>query len=168
MQGQLCDTIPPQLVCIILAPPLVTSSLVPILSAVRSSLRQPRLGPMLTRALWTFSWLTILRPFTSWPRWTREEASTLCRPTHRVSLVPKLIPVRRQLRCEKPLTRQCILMTCTCLWESDTVSWKPPRCTPLRTQPQHLVASPAMKLLTARWARSLFRLPRSRSRPQPA
>lgn len=112
---------------------------------------------MPTRSLRTTNGRLILPPVTSLPSRTCEARSSLRRPTHRVSLVPKLIPVRRQLRCEKPLTRQCLLITCRCLPDSDMVQWKPPKWTPRRIQPQHLVVTPVTRLLTVTCAPALFR-----------
>lgn len=168
MHGQPCDKIPPQLNRVNMAPRLVRNKEVPARRVFLYKLPNLKPLPMLTIELPISSgWLT-LPVVTSLPRPTCEARISLSRPTHRVWLVPKLMAVRRQLSWEKPLTRQCLLMTCRCLSDSDMVQWKPPKWTLRRTQPQHLVARSVTKLLTVTWAPAVFRCLSLPNRPQAA
>lgn len=166
--GQPCEPIPPQLNRVSIAPRLVPSKEVPAVSALPYNLLNPKLLRMLTAELPTTTVRPIPPPVTSLPNRTCDERSNLRRPTHRVSLVPKLIPVRRQLNFENPLIRRSVLVTCRCLPESDTVQRKPPRWTPRRTKPQHLEARLVTKLLTVTWAPALFRCLNLPNRPHAA
>lgn len=168
IQGQPWDRIRWQLNRVTAAPRLVPSRPVPAPRADLYNLLQPSVLPIATTELPICSGWPILRMVTNLPRPTCEAIISLRRPTHRVSLVPKLIPVRRQLSWEKPLTRHCLLITCRCLPDKDIVQRKPPRCTLRRIQPQHLVASFVTKLLRATCAPALFRCLSLPSPPQAA